>query len=402
MVYVPGGGFISGSAGQIAGKIPGKSKGLSFDGSLLASHGLVVVVIQYRLGIFGFLQQPDGRGGANGLGDQITALQWVNQHISAFGGNPNEVTIFGESAGGTSVCLLSHFPKASGLFQRAIPESGVCYNSGDVLMNATEAKQARELFLSRTKITPQQLLTMDASELRNLTMRSFDPHGMFTPMFLSGVGQPSIDGDIYPNEIAKLTPLPVDMLEGFNSAEYPDVPRPKNGALAFFTKYLGGAAQDILAQYGENPNLDDVIMDGCLRCQSARFAKRVAARPGSQVYMYIFDNPKGICGHGFELPAVFGNAPEVMLEGRILKTSEALVRRTQHIWTEFAKGHHLREVVPSWPQIQTDSSVYAMLMGEEMNVLEITTAQCAAWIAAEAAVGGFTTAKMCNEIYDSG
>ena len=58
MVYVPGGGFISGSAGQIAGKIPGKSKGLSFDGSLLASHGLVVVVIQYRLGIFGFLQQP--------------------------------------------------------------------------------------------------------------------------------------------------------------------------------------------------------------------------------------------------------------------------------------------------------------------------------------------------------
>ena len=216
MLFVHGGGFLEGSSSQIAGIIPGESLGFNYDGASLASHGVLVVVIQYHLGLFGFLQQPDGTGGANGFGDQITGLKWVNSHITAFGGNPKQVTIFGESAGSTSVSLLSHLPEASGLFKRVIPESGVCYDSGDVLMTAEEAASARAELLSKTGLSHQQLLTMDASELANLTMRTFDPNSEFTPLFVSGVGQPSIDGDIYPDVATKLEPLAVDLLHGFN------------------------------------------------------------------------------------------------------------------------------------------------------------------------------------------
>jgi len=404
MVFVYGGGFLEGSSGQSAGKIPGKGHGLTYDGSRLASHGVLVVVIQYRLGIFGFLQQPDGTGGANGIGDQITALQWVNQHVSSFGGDEHAVTIFGESAGSVSVSLLSHLPRARGLFQRVIPESGVCYDSGDVLMNATEAKQARDLLLRKTGLTQQELLTMGAWELSNITMRTFDPKAEFTPLFVSGVGQPSVDADIYPDVATQLPPLPVDLLHGFNSGEVNMRPKDgiPNGALSFFTKHLGGAAQAILAQYGAQPRDVDLIADACLRCQSVRYAQRVAARPGSQVYMYVYDNPHGASVHGAELPAVFGTAEEVSLEGTILKTSEMLVQRTQRIWTDFAKGRNLSEAGPEWPRIQADihGSVNAMLMGtaKETRVVEIPNAQCAAWEAAEAAVGGLATARMCNSL----
>jgi len=401
MVFVHGGGFLVGSSGQDAGKIRGMSHGLTYDGSRLVFHDVLLVVVQYRLGVFGFLQQPDGTGGANGIGDQITALQWVNHHISAFGGDPHAVTVFGESSGSTSVSLLTHLPKASGLFQRAIPESGVCYYSGDVLMNASEAKQARENLLSKAGLTQQELFAMEASELRNLTMRIFDPNAEFTPLFISGVGQPSIDGNIWPDVPMQLPPLPVDLLHGFNSGEENLSPPGgiPNGALAFFTKYLGKAAKSILAQYGLHAKDVDIIADACLRCQSTRYAQRVAARTGSQVYFYVYDNPHHASVHAAELPAVFGTADEVFLEGTKVMTSEALVLRTQRIWTDFAKGRNISEAVSGWPQVGTNSSsARAMLMGDEMSVVEISTEKCAAWEAAEAAVGGLVTARMCNAV----
>lgn len=404
MVFVHGGGFLVGSSGQIAGAIPGVSAGLTYNGSRLVAHGVVVVVIQYRLGLFGFLQQPDGSGGANGFGDQITALQWVARHISAFGGSPDAVTIFGESSGSTSVSLLSHLPKASGLFHRVIPESGVCYDSGDVIMNTSEAKQVREAFLGKTGLTQQQLMTMNASKLRHLVMHTYDPNNEFTPIFVSGVGQPSVDGAIFPDVATQLKPLPVDLLHGFNSGEVLFGPPGgiPGGAPAFFSRYLGEAARGILAQYGEGePVLEEVIADACMRCQSARYARRVAARSGAQVHFYVYDNPRNASTHGAELPAVFGTAAVVTMEGTTLRTSEQLVRRTQKIWTDFAKGRNLSEVVPGWPRVQgTTASLDALLLGDELGVTttRLSTARCAAWEAAEAVVGGFVTARMCNEV----
>lgn len=128
MVWIHGGGF-TGGAGSI------------YDGKVIASTGgVVVVTINYRLNAFGFLALPGlgtGRGDF-GLLDQQAALRWVRANASAFGGNPHDVTIFGESAGGESVCANMASPTARGLFQRAIAESG-CLSLPDTMKQATAA-----------------------------------------------------------------------------------------------------------------------------------------------------------------------------------------------------------------------------------------------------------------------
>ena len=119
LLYIHGGGYTGGA-------------GSFYNGSVLASrHDVVVATINYRLGSLGFLSLPELRqynttGGLNGIGDQITALTWVQQHIAQFGGDPDTVTLFGESAGAGSICNLLVSPKAKGLFKRAIMESGPC------------------------------------------------------------------------------------------------------------------------------------------------------------------------------------------------------------------------------------------------------------------------------------
>ena len=119
MVWLYGGGFYFGTATQPL-----------YDGAHMARHGVIVVTLNYRVGVFGFFSHPDlaaeGKvDGNQGVLDQIAALQWVKHNIAAFGGDPGRVTIFGESAGAESVSVLTTSPLAKGLFQRAIAESGV-------------------------------------------------------------------------------------------------------------------------------------------------------------------------------------------------------------------------------------------------------------------------------------
>ncbi|MEZ4406477.1 MAG: carboxylesterase family protein [Polyangiales bacterium] len=123
MVFIHGGGFTAGSVG-----------GLDYDGARLAERGVVLVNFQYRLGQLGFLAHPAltaeetaaPSSGNYGFLDQVAALRWVRDNAAAFGGDPNNVTIFGESAGGISICLHMVSPLSSGLFHRAISESGPC------------------------------------------------------------------------------------------------------------------------------------------------------------------------------------------------------------------------------------------------------------------------------------
>ena len=113
MVWIHGGGFFGGSA---AGYIPSK---------LVTDGDVIVVVIQYRLGIFGFLSSGDGVVAGNyGLFDQTLALKWVKVNIQAFGGDPDTITVFGESAGAGSIGFHLLSPYSMGLFQRAIQQSG--------------------------------------------------------------------------------------------------------------------------------------------------------------------------------------------------------------------------------------------------------------------------------------
>ena len=119
MVWIHGGGFTSGSGSVF----------LYRGGNLVRNGDAVVVTINYRLGALGFLghrdlADPDGLVGNWGLHDQVAALRWVRDHIAAFGGDPHNVTVFGESAGGFSVAALLGVPAAAGLFRRAIVQSG--------------------------------------------------------------------------------------------------------------------------------------------------------------------------------------------------------------------------------------------------------------------------------------
>ncbi len=136
MVWVHGGGFVTGSGAQSL-----------YEASRLAQENQVVVVsINYRLGIlgFGFWEAfPELAAASNlGLRDQILALRWVQEHIAGFGGDPAQVTVFGESAGGMSIACLLASPKARGLFQRAIIQSG----SGDHVLRPAEAGRMTEVF----------------------------------------------------------------------------------------------------------------------------------------------------------------------------------------------------------------------------------------------------------------
>ena len=120
MVWIHGGGFFGGSGSQAG-----------YDGTRLTRQGVIVVTLNYRLGVLGFFahpelsaESPDKASGNQGILDQIAALKWVRRNIAAFGGDPDRVTIMGESAGGISVAVLVASPLAKGLFQRAIAESG--------------------------------------------------------------------------------------------------------------------------------------------------------------------------------------------------------------------------------------------------------------------------------------
>ena len=133
MVYIHGGGYLIGTA-------------ITFPSDILALQGVVVVIIQYRLGPFGFLTTGDSAAPGNyGMLDQVEALKWINENIMNFGGNPNKVTIFGESAGGSSVSLLLLSPLSRDLFHQAIAESGVDLSSFAVQPTSFGLRVAKEL-----------------------------------------------------------------------------------------------------------------------------------------------------------------------------------------------------------------------------------------------------------------
>src|SRR5262249_26990281 len=140
MVWIHGGGN-NGGAG--VSDVYGDGSGNTYDGERLARHGVVVVSINYRLGILGFFAHPDltrkssGHVSGNyGLLDQLAALRWIHDNIGSFGGDRRNVTLFGQSAGATDVGVLMTSPLAKGLFHRAIAQSGTINGSPRTLEQA--------------------------------------------------------------------------------------------------------------------------------------------------------------------------------------------------------------------------------------------------------------------------
>ncbi|OUS26272.1 hypothetical protein A9Q99_18750 [Gammaproteobacteria bacterium 45_16_T64] len=198
MVWIHGGGFLSGSGSQ-----------LIYRGRELCINGdMVVVTINYRLGALGFLDLTQHFGDDlsvstnNGLRDQIAALTWVKEHIHAFGGDANQITVFGESAGAKSIASLMVSPSADGLFNRAIIQSG----SGDHVLTKEESSRVTECFLSEAGITtsdPDALLNLTTAQILKAQKKcqevSFE-HGAQRPMApqFGMTLLPVIDGEVVP------------------------------------------------------------------------------------------------------------------------------------------------------------------------------------------------------------
>ena len=178
----------------------GSSKEPLYDGARLAAHGIVVVSINYRLGVLGFLAHPElsaesplGISGNYGLLDQIEALRWVKRNIGAFGGDPSKVTIAGESAGGLSVMYLMAAPDARGLFSKAIAQSAY-------MISTPELKQSRFGAPSAEQAGANLAAALHAPDVAAL--RAMDPQALtdaaaaayFAPF---GV----IDGHVLPRQL---------------------------------------------------------------------------------------------------------------------------------------------------------------------------------------------------------
>jgi len=195
MVWFPGGGFTTGGGSALV-----------FDGEMLARKGVVVVTTNYRLGALGFFAHPGltaesehGASGNYGLMDQIAALRWIHDNIAAFGGDRNRVTIFGQSAGATSVSYLMASPLASGLFQRAIGESGGGTGGVFALRETMTREKSEQLGLdvmnSLGARSLSELRAKDADELIRATA------GAGNSGEVVGTG-PTIDGWVVPEDIS--------------------------------------------------------------------------------------------------------------------------------------------------------------------------------------------------------
>ncbi|HVN37095.1 MAG TPA: carboxylesterase family protein, partial [Myxococcota bacterium] len=211
LVWIHGGAFVMGSGSTAL-----------YDGMRLAHHGVVVVTLNYRLGALGFLdlsaRWPERFVANAGLRDQIAALAWVREHIEAFGGDPENVTIFGESAGGMSVATLLGTPAAQGLFRRAIAQSG----AADHVSSQERAAEIADCFLDALDArTPDALLAAPVAALLDAQLRTVERVGLFDGRL---PWQPSVDGELLPlpprEQIAKGLARGVPLLVGTNRDEW--------------------------------------------------------------------------------------------------------------------------------------------------------------------------------------
>ena len=375
MVWLHGGAFVLGSG----------SSGMYSGAQLARSGDVVVVTINYRLGVLGFLNLCEihpGRTVANaGLLDQIAALEWVRDNIEAFGGDPENVTVFGESAGGMSVGTLLGTPAARGLFARAIAQSGAAHNVS-TQENATQvAETFLEIFgssdLAKLEQAPvSALLAAQRETAARLTM------GLGTMPW-----QPSIDRDLIPEQpldaVARGAARGVPTLVGTNRDEWKlfmiadrkAASLDEDGlrrrlARALPDREVGGRAiaQHALESYrealagGRGPATTRDIWEAF---QSDRIfhypAQRLAEEQSvhsAQTYTYLFGwSPPalrarmGAC-HGMEIPFVFGTLRDPAL--RALTAFAPYARKLsdcmQRAWTEFARcGDPRHGALPDWP-----------------------------------------------------
>jgi para-nitrobenzyl esterase len=386
MVWIHGGGNTNGSASE---PVPYVGSGFFYEGRSLAEKGVVVVTFNYRLGVFGFLDHAalEGAGGNQGLHDQQAALEWVKKNIAAFGGDPENVTIFGESAGSYDVCAHVASPKSRGLFHKAISQSGGC----TTLLASKETAQKQGASLA-AKLgcggdDAEALTCLREKGVAELLAAATPDVGAFGP---------SLDGEFLPDqprslfdrgEIAK-----VPYILGSNTDEgtlFVAASQVADEAAyeAALTSQFGAERVEAIATLyppskfeGANPfkaALARVVGDARLVCTTYDSALRAVAA-GSTVYAYNYDIPTPIgdlgATHGAELTSVFGTSPS------FTPASKAASEQIQRYWTNFAKtGNPNGGSDLEWPELTADANVRINLALEPSLVTDFRAEECAFW-----------------------
>lgn len=403
LVWIHGGGYATGSGAQ-----------LIYRGRDLARNGdVVVVTINYRLGALGFLHldgvidDSHGVSNNNGLLDQMAAIAWVKEHIHNFGGDGNEITIMGESAGAMSVATLMACPTARPLFKRAIVQSG----SGDHVLTKADARKITQTFLQAAEIdpdNPQKLWELNKKQLlkaQRACAKVVIDRGLHrqTVTQIGMAFMPLVDGELIPQPpitaIEDGAAADIPLLVGYARDEWNlflHTPGPDGSTLAQ-KKYhdldklglielcergvpgLGEKTANLYEQVvrANNAEADYIDMysafetDRMFRIPSLNIAA-AQSKHSQQVYAFSFQWDKGIFGacHAVDIPFVFGGVQSGI--GQILtgggEQARWLSDRVQACWIAFARsGNPGTDEVGAWPGYDTKSR-QVMIFNEEIRV----------------------------------
>ena len=384
MVWIHGGGFTIGASSQTV-----------YDGTALANQGVVVVSFNYRLGILGFFSHPQlsaesprGVSGNQGLLDMVAALQWVKRNVAGFGGDPQNVTIFGESAGGTAVCLLLVMPDAKDLFHKAVSESAAW-----MFGPTSHAKQS---WYGRV---PHESFGEKMGDLQTMRKKSVADLMKNGPTLASS-GEATergemftyaVDGVVIPDDPARLFASgrfhAVPLMAGTNADEGTLLGGPPVKTVQslkdYAAKQFPGASDAVLAVYAAGNDAEAYpvatkLSGDALFLAGTREVLRAMSKRNPNTYQYYFTRINGVgrrikwgSYHASEIPYVFGNLPDsafgtvASLFGNFApdfadfnERDAALSRDMSAAWVQFAKTGNPNAAGRSWWPAFTQGESY--------------------------------------------
>jgi para-nitrobenzyl esterase len=404
LVWIHGGGLVQDGS-------------RNYDGTKLAADGAVVVTINYRLGALGFLahpalaSRPDGAAGNYGLMDQQAALRWVQRNIARFGGDPRNVTIAGQSAGGLSVLAQLVSPGARGLFQRAIVQSGTFALNQRPLATA---EAAGETFATAVGCPDQS-----AACLRNVPVSDLVSNfGVEIPGVVDGSvltqpigtalarGQfarvPVINGITHDEELLFVAGLGITVSQGTNIPLAGDPTNPANYQ-ANIAQALGVSAARAAAIANEYPlsaypnslvAFSLLVSDASFACPALQVDRSTAAR-GVPTYAYQFNDDNaplnilppdkqhlGLSTHGTELPYLFDqpNAP-FPVTGTLTPDQQALAASMRTDWASFAASGNPSSRALPWPSFNGTRVLSLVPLQSQVTTDFAAAHHCSFWAA---------------------
>lgn len=366
MVWIYGGGYIAGTTSE-----PRQ------DGEHLAHKGVVVVSMNYRLGLFGFFVHPDlvaespqHASGNYGLMDQTAALQWVQRNIRNFGGDPENVTLFGESAGSFSVSAQMASPLAQGLFEHAIGESGGAFSARGLAFQRLAKKEKSNTDWALATFGTSDLAALRAMSAQDLMTKMASPASAMR----SPVG-PDVDGYFLPESVADIfkegKQAHVPMIAGWNrdepSALAVNFPHPPTVQSFDETakKTFDDRADEFLKLYPAQTDAEatrsaiDFAGDSFIALGTWEWLEADAGTGGKPVYRYHFERPSPAdkyhpagsgAFHSDEIEYVFGTL-DSRVDAKWQPEDYKLSDLIETYWTNFAKtGDPNGGDAPQWPQ----------------------------------------------------